>query len=79
MTRGHPSPFARTLPLREEGNLGADRAILGSELGTLRACQGLCARLAVAQAIWYLAGSRQEVQLNVGIGQAIGVHGLQSL
>lgn len=32
-----------------------------------------------AQAIWYLAGSRQEVQLNIGISQAVGVHGLQSL
>lgn len=32
-----------------------------------------------AQARWYLAGSRQEVQLNIRIGQAVGVHGLQSL
>lgn len=46
MTCGHPSSFARTSSLKEVGGLGADRAILGSELGTLRACQGLCARLA---------------------------------
>ena len=27
----------------------------------------------------YLAGSRKQVQLHIGIRQAIGVHGLQSL
>lgn len=37
------------------------------------------ARPAELLAIWYLAGPRQEVQLDVGIGQAVGVHGLQSL
>ena len=39
----------------------------------------MCLACREALALWYLAGSWQEVQLNVGIGQTVGVHGLQSL
>lgn len=58
------------------GQLGYFRLWAGN-LGCLPGPMFLACR--EAQAIWYLAGSRQEVQLNIRIGQAVGVHGLQSL
>lgn len=77
MTPGPPLTPGEDLALREAGGWGGG---LFSAPGW-EPWEPARARAPGAErpAIWYLAGSRQEVQLNIRVSQAVGVHGLQSL